>query len=499
MFCRSCSLALALLLLTASLGASAKGQDNNNCFSVVVGKHASFDGHVMAAHNEDDWPPQVVNHYKVPRRQHVPGDSITLLNGGRVEQVAETWSYIWSEMPGLRFSDSYLNEWGVSIFSDACPSREDMPELTNGGICYHLRRLVAERARSAREGVHIAAGLVERFGYAASGRTYIIADTTEGWFFCAVNGTHWAARRVPDDSVAMIANTYSIREMNLADTINFLASGDLIEYAIARGWYGRTAGSKFDFAAAYAHPGDEGDMRNICRQWDGFRQVSSAMPLPSENENSLPFCVAPERKLHPRDLMKILRDHYEATPFLQPEALTGHPHDQSITPICRHDTQTSFVMQLRSGLPVEVGCVYWVCLGSPCASVYLPYYFGLDAFPGSWYIQAEAPDEQTYQTLTQGKVTFSDVPVFWNFSRLRTLAEENPASLTLKIREVAASLEESVFARQAEAEKTALKLLQSGSFHEAVESLNGFSLGVQASAFEALQTVVDDFGHVTDR
>ena len=496
---RSCSLTLVALVVAASLGASAKGQDNNNCFSIVVGKRASSDGHMMVAHNEDDWPPQVVNHHKVPRRQFQPGDSITLLNGGRVEQVTETWSYLWSEMPGMRFSDSYLNEWGVSIFSDACPSREDKPELTDGGICYHLRRLVAERARSAREGVHIAAGLVERFGYAASGRTYIIADTTEGWFFCAVNGKHWAARRVPDDSVAMIANTYSIREMDLADTVNFLASSDLIEYANARGWYGRTAGSKFDFAAAYSNPADAVDLRNTGRQWAGYRQVLSSLPVPSENENSLPFCVAPERKLHPRDLMKTLRDHYEATPFLQPEALAGHPHDQSITPICRHDTQTSFVMQLRSGLPVDIGCLYWMCLGSPCASVYLPYYFGLDAFPGTWYTQAEVPDEQTYQTLVRRKVTFSDGPTFWNFSRLRTLAEEKPVSLALKIREVAASFEERAFAQQAEAEKTAFKLLQSGSGREVIPLLDGFSLGLQVSALEALQEAVDNFSQVPER
>jgi len=490
---RLCSFALAVVVIAASPGASIKGQDDHNCFSIVVGKHASFDGHVMVAHNEDDGPPQVVNHHKVPRQQHQPGDSITLLNGGRVEQVAETWSYIWSEMPGMRFSDSYLNEWGVSVFSDACPSREDQPELTDGGICYHLRRLVAERARSAREGVHVAAGLVERFGYAASGRTYIIADTAEGWLFSAVNGKHWAARRVPDDSVAMIANTYSIREMDLGDTINFLASSDLMEYAIARGWYTPTDSNTFDFADAYADRDVSVDPRNTSRQWAGYRHVLATIPVPSENENSLPFCVAPERELHPRDLMKILRDHYEATPFLQSEAPNSHAHDQAISTICGRDTQTSFVLQLRSGLPVEVGCVYWVCLGSPCASVYLPYYFGVDAFPASWYTQAEAPNEETYQTLIRGKVTFGDGPAFWNFSRLRTLAEENPASFALKIREVALSVEESAFAHQAESEKAAFKLLQSGSVGEAVQSLDDYSLGVQSSALEALQAAVDDF------
>ncbi|MHC4085892.1 MAG: C69 family dipeptidase [Planctomycetota bacterium] len=150
------------------------------CFSIVAGKDASVDGYVIVAHNEDDTIPQIVNHHKIPRRKHSRGDKVKLLNGGRLNQVEQTWAYIWSEMPGMLFSDSYINEWGVSVTSDNCPSREDKPRITDGGIGYMLRRLVAERAKSAREGVLLAGRLVERFGYIDSGRTYIICDST-GW------------------------------------------------------------------------------------------------------------------------------------------------------------------------------------------------------------------------------------------------------------------------------------------------------------------------------
>ncbi len=189
------------------------------CFSIVVGKNASADGCVLVAHNEDDSPPQVVNHHKIPRRSHAPGEVVTLRNGGTLEQVPETWAYLWSEMPGPDFSDSYLNEWGVCVTSDNCPSREDRGELTDGGIGYMLRRLVAERARTAREGVQIAGELVERFGYVASGRTYVIADPQEGWLFCVVRGKHWLAHRVADGQVAMVANTFTVRKVDLSDKI----------------------------------------------------------------------------------------------------------------------------------------------------------------------------------------------------------------------------------------------------------------------------------------
>lgn len=70
------------------------------CFTVVVGKDASADGYVIMAHNEDDGPPQVVNHHKVPRKSYAAGEKYKLIGGGQIDQVPETWSYIWSECPG---------------------------------------------------------------------------------------------------------------------------------------------------------------------------------------------------------------------------------------------------------------------------------------------------------------------------------------------------------------------------------------------------------------
>ena len=59
----------------------------DGCFSIVVGKEASVDGYVIIAHNEDDFPPQIVNHHKIPRQKHSPGEKVNLLNGGRLAQA----------------------------------------------------------------------------------------------------------------------------------------------------------------------------------------------------------------------------------------------------------------------------------------------------------------------------------------------------------------------------------------------------------------------------
>jgi hypothetical protein len=68
---------------------------------------------------------------------HHKRENISLINGGQIPQVDETYSFLWLEMPGQTFSDSYMNEWGVTIASDACQSKEDSAELVNGGIGYY--------------------------------------------------------------------------------------------------------------------------------------------------------------------------------------------------------------------------------------------------------------------------------------------------------------------------------------------------------------------------
>ena len=177
--CLSVVLAVALALVFVPVKANAV------CSSLAAGRWATKDGSVLFGHNEDDSKCPTLM-YTVPRVYHDLGEVITIWDtGGTIPQVeGETWAYIWSYMPGYKFSDSYLNEWGVAIASDnGGGSKEDDPDLTDGGIGYWLRRLVPERAKTAREGVEIMGQFVEDYGYTAGARTYIVADPKETWFF----------------------------------------------------------------------------------------------------------------------------------------------------------------------------------------------------------------------------------------------------------------------------------------------------------------------------
>ena len=314
------------------------------------------------------------------------------MNGGQIDEVEETYSYIWSEMPGFRFSDSYVNEFGVSVASNACASREDKPELTDGGISYNLRKLVVQRCKTARDGVLLAGKLVEQFGYDASGRTLIISDPDEGWLFAAVNGKRWVAQRVPDNHVAVIANTYSIHQLHLEDGENVLSSPDIIGYAVSRGWYNPEKDGAFDFAAVYTDPGAAAHPTNIGRHWAGLRLLAADQ---YDFEDNLPFSFKPKSKVDVATIMTVLRDHYEQTDIYEPETQDDCSHNRSFRPICRSDTRTSFIVQLRKNLPLDIGINYWMCLGSPCVSAYIPFYFGIDSLPEG-YAGLEEPDEEYY-------------------------------------------------------------------------------------------------------
>ena len=465
-----------LLLLIASPSVA--------CFSIVVGKTASSGGHVIMAHNEDDDLPQIVNHHKVSRQHHKPEEKVQLRNGGELDQVEWTWAYLWSEMPGMLFSDSYVNEWGVCITSDNCPSREDTPEITDGGIGYMLRRLVAERAKTAREGVELAGTLVERFGYNASGRTYIISDPKEGWLFCVVQGKHWLARRVADDEVAMVANTYTIRQVDLSDKDNILASKDIMTYAIARGWYDPQRDGPFDFAAAYANPQVAASPSNLGRLWQGFGYVA---PDPIPYGSALPFSLTPLKKVSLRDIMQILRHAHDAKAHSS-SALTNCPPAGSCQ-ICSDATQTSFIVQLRPDPPRDIGVVYWACLGPPDTSFFIPFHLGISTFPLGYAIQSERPSKAFYEAKVRASFQPDPRQAFWTFSNFRNKILPKPGDAAERILPEAQDIEQTALQLQKPIEEAARQLYRKDKA-AAAKLLTTFSSGIYMSSLESMSQIL---------
>lgn len=429
-----------------------------NCFSILAGKAATRDGAVYFAHNEDDPLPQIVNFMKVPHLTHPTREMVTLKNGGTLPQVAETAAFIWLQMPGEEFADSYMNEYGVTISSNQCQSRVKEADLTDDGIGYWLRRLMAERSHTAREAVKIGGKLVEQFGYHSSGRTYSVADTKEAWLFSVVRGRLWVARRVPDGHVAVIANCYTIDHVNLSDTTNYLGNPRIVSFARERGWYDPGRDGDFNFREAYSAPKAAYSIRNLARWWRGVSVLSGKEP---NLKKPLPFSFPPARKLGIPDLTILLRDHFEDSQFETPVTFNhGNPHDNYVKRICSDTVQYGFVAQLRPGLPVDMGAILWLAPRRPCIQPFIPVYCGIKAFPHGFARKSFDDAIASQFTVDPDRFTTSQNLAYWSFFENAMRIDADYANIIGAIRTRRKQVEKTLMQAVPGFEKKTLKLLK---------------------------------------
>ncbi len=425
------------LILAAPFLLSAVTSPALACYAVIVGKGASADGSVLVGHNEENGGRRVLYFHKIPRQQHPPGSVVRLVRGGQLAEVPESLGFLWSENPGLEFSDGYLNDEGVAVVSDACATREDSyevlvarGEIRDGGIGYMLRRLVALRAKTAREGVDLIGSLVERFGYVDSGRTYVVADPSEAWIVAVVRGRRWVAQRVPDDQVVVLANVHVIGEVNLADTDHFRASADLVSYATGRGWF-RAGGDSGPFCFREVYQGHEG-LAPDPRQARGQAVVTGkADTWPPEGP--LPFAVTPRKKLAVADVAAVLRDQAGRVPLFQQTA------------------QEAAVFQLRAGMPPDMGCIYWRTSGRPDVAPLTPWYLGITETPESYRRAGEVGTRLSLEHHFHPPAGTFDRDLrlaWWKFKRLQELVDGDGKSRSRAVRDAWSALESRVFARQ---------------------------------------------------
>ncbi|MCX6226515.1 MAG: C69 family dipeptidase [Bacteroidia bacterium] len=450
----------SIFILTTVLllcGILVSAQEEHNCFSVLVGKKATIDGSVLFAHNEDDFGKQLVNWFAVPKKPYHEGTEVVLKNGGKVGQVAFTNRYIWLEIPGMDFSDSYLNEYGVCIASNSCPSREDKPEISDGGIGYNLRQFMAERAVNAKDAVVLAGRLIEKFGYTGSGRTYCIADPNEAWALAVVNGKHWVAQRIPDDEVMVLPNNYTIREVNLNDTENFLSCNNLIDYAIKRGWYKPDTDGPFNFRNTYAGPNSIKHPGNVSRAWGAYHLFNTGFNM----SDDFPFSFKPAEKVSKQDLMKLLRYHYEGTVLDKSEGYTkGSPFKLNESMICDRASVYGFVSELRNWMPADIGCLMWLAPQWPDIQPFIPIYAGTTQFPAAFCRQGYLNSLADHYTPPADIHERNDQHAFWAFVEFSELMNNNYGENIGAVRKRNFKIERKLLAIQPGLEKKLIKIQQ---------------------------------------
>ena len=469
------------------------GRDTGSCSTIIIGKNASATGKVLLAHNEDDYDSTVQVHL-VPRVKHKGGDTISFGDGKAViPEVPETYAYYWSELRslgGISFADGFVNEFGVAVVTDSCrPCKEAQPADEENGLGYGLRRLIAERARTAREGVEIAAALIEKYGY-FSARCYHICDKEEAWAVQVTQGHRYAARRIPDDGVYYIPNWYTIHTIDWNDAAHkeMYFSKDVAEYAARQGWYTpKAAGdySNFDFAEAYQAPDD--NFYNEVRARNAWRLLTGSVPADLRI-----FCQKAEKKYTPDDLKKIMRSHYEGSEDDISEGYTKNPHWVGPWPttICNSMTAESMIVEFHE--ITDLTCMWRAC-PKPCLSPYVPWYLGNLAVPCGYEWTDPLIAQTTHFCPAEEELRYNPARAYWAFRTLQYLTEFDYGMPAKLIHPAIAEIEKEWVAEKPLVEETYKKLLDKNE-KAAKEYLTQYTAGKAAFAWNWANDMIQKVG-----
>ena len=473
------SLVLTAAMLLASSGAFA-------CSNLIVGKKASVDGSVMVSYNADDYGMfghlchyPAGTHPKGTMRQIYDWDSGVY--HGEIEEAPVTYNVIGN-----------INEFQLSIGETTYGGREEMVDSTGildyGSLIY----VTLQRAKTAREAISVMTSLVEKYGYNSEGETFSICDPNEAWIMemqgtgAGSKGVVWVAMRIPDDAICAHANQSRIGKFNMKDKKNVLYSKNVISYARKMGWF-NGKDSEFSWKNTYAFPDFSG--RRFCdaRVWSFFNHYADDFDryLPwalgkDKDAEDMPLWIVPNRKLSVADVENGMRDHYEGTALaLDTTSIGGgiyempyRPTPLTFTvdgkqyfnerPISTQQTAFTFVSQLRSWLPREIGGVLWFGNDDANMVAYTPVYCGNTVQPAC------------YNTKGADAITFSSDNAFWLCNMVSNMVYPRYSQLFPELKAVRDSLETSYFANQTSIEKQAVDLYQTDKA-AALKLLNNYS------------------------
>lgn len=468
---------LSLLLCTGVINALA-------CTNFIVGKKASADGSVMCTYSADDYGMFLgLCHY--PAGKHAKGEMLQIYDWdtkeyhGQIPQAAETYNVIGN-----------INEYQVTIGETTFGGREEMVDTTGildyGSLIY----IALQRSKTAREAISVMTRLVETYGFCSEGETFTICDPNEAWIMEMMGkgpgskGVVWVAVRIPDDAICAHANQSRIRTFDQKDKKNVMFSKDCIKFARSKGWF--TGKDKdFSFCDVYAAPTFSGRRACEARVWSFFNRfgdMDKYLPYVEgkvKDAEPMPLWIVPSKKVSLQDLEASMRDHYEGTPFdlgndlgqgvwempYRPTPLSFKVDGKAYfneRPVSTQQTAFSYVSQMRSWLPRQIGGVLWFGNDDGNMVAYTPIYCGNTVQP------------ECYNTPGADAVTFSDKNAFWVCNWVSNMVYPRYSQMFPSLKEVRDSLDNSYIANQGEIEKQALKLYGE-SEQKAVDYLTDYS------------------------
>lgn len=456
------------------------------CTNFIVAKGASTDGSVMCTYNADDYGMFIGlahyaagTHQKGEMRKVIDWD--TKKYHGEIPEAPVTYNVIGN-----------INEFQVTIGETTYGGREEMVDTT-GIIDYgSLIYIALQRSRTAREAIKVMTSLAEKYGYNSEGETFTICDPNEAWIMemmgCGGDKKQkvvWVAVRVPDNAICGHANQSRIGVFSQYQT-EVLHSKNVVSFARQKGWYKGTD-KDFSWKNTYAFPDFSGRRWCEARVWSFFnhhKDMSRWLPWAigkDKNAEDMPLWIVPNKKLSVQDLESDMRDHYESTELsvadgkdmgggiwqmpYRPTPLAFKVNGKSYfneRPTSTQQTGFSYVSQMRSWLPREIGGVLWFGNDDGNMIAYTPIYCGNTVQP------------ECYNTPGADAVTFSMKNAYWVCNWVSNMVYPRYSMMFPSLKTVSDSLEASYFANQAAVEAKAKELYKDNK-DAAIKYLNDYS------------------------
>ena len=466
-------LALLLLALTVWQG--------HACTNILVTRGCTADGSTMITYAADSHTRYGQLRFH-PGGTHPAGQMLSLYNYGSLRHQIDI-----PQAPLTYRVVGFINEHQFAMGETTWGGIEPLSKGNPQGIDYgNLIYLALQRARNCREAIRVMADLVETYGYADGGETFSLADPNEVWLFEITSkgtekGAVWVARRVPEGYVSAHANqarittfpqepsrfrkrgphpAISSKHMEYINQpeVECVYSHDVISFAQKNGYAVYTGQPKhtdaqFSFADTYNPLTFSGLRACEARVYAIFNRIARGMQryeayaMGNPRAERLPLWVKPNTTLSTRDVMELMRDHYEGTPMDMTQDVGAGPfhcpyrwrpmefevdgkryiHERAIS---TQQTGFSFVAQCRSWLPNPVGGILWFGVDDTYSTCYCPMFCCIDSIPLCF--------REGNGSMSQ----YSPTAAFWLFNRVSNFCYLRYDSMIVDVRACQKSYED---------------------------------------------------------
>ncbi|MGN1388959.1 MAG: C69 family dipeptidase [Bulleidia sp.] len=374
------------------------------CTTLIVGRKASYNGSTMIARNDDSPAGKFAAcRFEVVKPEDQPRHYQSVISHVKVELPDNPMRY--TAMPDVSGHEGIWAAAGVNaanvgmtatetITSNVrvlsadplvrlTPARDGKEEVPGGIGEEDIVVLVLPYIHSAREGVLRLGSLLEQYGtYESNGIAFHDAD--EVWWLESVGGHHWIARKLPEDSYAVLPNQFCMDTFDLNDAFgkqeNYLCSSDLREF-IAENHLDLSMDGIFNARVSFGSHSDSDHVYNTPRAWIGqkyFNPNADWSAFGPESDD-LPWCRVPEHKITPEDVKYVLSNHFQGTEYDPYEHLEGK--QGKYRPIGISRTTFMSCTEIRPDHPAETAALEWVCYGSNVFNAFVPFFTQTDSVP----------------------------------------------------------------------------------------------------------------------